>query len=108
MVITGRSKTEDTNQLKSIPAAAENESGQKQAVILLVDDRPEDLIALEAILADMGSHLLFASSGREALRRLLDWKVDLVLLDVRMPGLDGFETARLMRGSERSRATPII
>src|SRR5690606_421437 len=76
--------------------------------ILLVDDQPENLAALEAILEGPRHRLLRASSGREALRCLLEQDVALVLLDVRMPVMDGFETARMIRQRDRSRATPII
>ncbi len=76
--------------------------------ILLVDDQPANLLALEAVLADLGHELLKAGSGEEALRHLLHDDFALVLLDVRMSGMDGFETARAMRGRERSRQTPII
>lgn len=76
--------------------------------ILLVDDQPENLVALEAILDPLGQHLLLAESGRDALRMLLTHDVAVILLDVKMPGLDGFETAELVRQRERSRNTPII
>jgi PAS domain S-box-containing protein len=76
--------------------------------ILLVDDQPANLLALEAILADLGANLVKARSGEEALRRLLDDNFAVVLLDVQMQGMDGFETAKLIRGRERTRQTPII
>jgi signal transduction histidine kinase len=78
-----------------------------QAGILLVDDRPENLLALEAVLAGLG-HLVRAGSGEEALRHLLHQDFAVVLLDVQMGGLDGFETAQLIRGRDRSRHTPIV
>src|SRR5262249_20661729 len=78
------------------------------AKILLVDDRPENLVALEGILEDLGYELVRAGSGREALRRLLDDDFALILLDVQMPEMDGFETARLIRARPRSQHTPII
>ncbi len=78
------------------------------ADILLVDDRPADLLALEAVLAGLGDALLRAASGEEALAVLAARDVAVVLLDVRMPGLSGFETARRMRASERTRHTPVI
>ncbi len=80
----------------------------EKAHILLVDDHPENLLALEAILHDLGQHLVKARSGREALKRLLDDDFAVILLDVQMPGMDGFETAALIRTRERSRHTPII
>ena len=76
--------------------------------ILLVDDQPENLVALEAMLEPLGQRLLRARSGRDALRTLLETQVAVVLLDVRMPEMDGFETAELIRQRERSRDTPII
>jgi signal transduction histidine kinase len=79
-----------------------------KANVLLVDDQPGNLLALEAILEDLGQNLVRASSGEHALRRLLDVDFAVILLDVQMPGLDGFETAALLRERERSRGTPII
>lgn len=76
--------------------------------VLLVDDYPENLTVLQSVLEDMNLNLVTASSGREALRRVLSEDFALILLDVRMPGLDGVETAHLIRGRERSRHTPII
>lgn len=76
--------------------------------ILLIDDPPENLLALESMLGDMGHTLVKAQSGTEALKCLLREDFALILLDVQMPGLDGFETAELIHGRERSRNTPII
>lgn len=76
--------------------------------VLLVDDHPENLIALEAILDGLGQNLVKAGSGAEALRCLLNQDFAVILLDVQMPGMDGFETATLIRQRERSRNTPII
>ena len=76
--------------------------------ILLVDDRPENLLALEALLEPLGQRLLSAHSGDEALRHLLVRDFALILLDVQMPGMNGFETARLIKARERSRHIPII
>ena len=78
------------------------------ASILLVDDRLANLRAIEAVLTPLGLHLVLASSGFDALRELLRQDFALVILDVQMPGLDGFETAALMRKRERNAATPII
>lgn len=78
------------------------------SVLLVVDDYPENLISMRALLARRDWQVLTASSGREALSALLEHEVDLVLLDVQMPEMDGFEVARLMRGSQRTRMTPII
>src|SRR5947207_14262844 len=76
--------------------------------ILLVDDSPTNLLALETILRAPDRNLISASCGEEALRYLLDNEAAVVLLDVYMPGIDGLETAQLIRGRERSRDTPII
>jgi signal transduction histidine kinase len=76
--------------------------------ILLVDDRPENLVTMEAVLGKPGRQLLKATSGNEALRLLLKHEVAVALLDVQMPGMDGFEIARLMRGQARTRDVPII
>ncbi len=76
--------------------------------LLLVDDRPENLLALEAILDDLEFNIVTADSGKEALRCLLKQDFALILLDVEMPGLDGFETAELIRSRRKTRFTPII
>ncbi|MFL5918806.1 MAG: PAS domain S-box protein [Gaiellaceae bacterium] len=78
------------------------------ANVLLVDDRRENLLALEAILEPLGQNLLFAHSGEDALRQLLRHEVAVILLDVQMPELDGFETARLIKERERTSHVPII
>ncbi len=79
-----------------------------RARVLLVDDHPANLLALEAVLEPLGLELVKASSGQQALQALLEEEFALVLLDVQMPGLDGLETARLMKQRDASRATPII
>jgi len=76
--------------------------------ILIVDDRAENLLALEAILEPLHQHLVRASSGEEALRRLLERDFALILLDVQMPRMNGFETARLIKSRERTKYIPII
>jgi len=76
--------------------------------ILLVDDQPNNVFALESILADMGQILISADSGKRALKHLLDREFAVILLDVQMPELDGLETARLIRQRDKSRDTPII
>jgi PAS domain S-box-containing protein len=80
----------------------------EQVNVLLVDDRPSNLVALEAILADLGLKLVKANSGEEALRCLLQADFALILMDVVMPTLDGIETAKLIGQRQRSRHTPII
>lgn len=76
--------------------------------ILLVDDRPENLITLEGILDSPELDIYTANSGNEALGMLLDHDFALVLMDVQMPGMDGFETAEIMRSNERTKQIPII
>jgi signal transduction histidine kinase len=78
------------------------------ASILLVDDVPANLLSLEAVLGDLGQNLVKALSGEEALRLVLENDYAVILLDVRMPGLDGIETAKLIRRRPRSKHTPII
>ncbi len=91
------------------PAGAEAEAPRADPVnVLLVDDQPANLLALEAVLQDLGENLVRAASGREALRWLLSNDCAVILLDVKMPDLDGFQTAELVRQRERSSATPII
>jgi PAS domain S-box-containing protein len=80
-----------------------------RAALLLVDDRPENLLALEAILEPLGHEVVGAASGEEALRILLqrdDFAV--ILLDVQMPGMDGFEVAEVIKERERTRTIPIV
>jgi two-component system, sensor histidine kinase len=76
--------------------------------ILLVDDRPENLLALEAILEPIGQPLVRATSGPEALKRVLETEFAVILLDVQMPGMNGFEVAEIIKSRERSRTIPII
>lgn len=78
------------------------------SAILLVDDRAENLVALEAVLEPLGHTLLRAGSGEEALKQLLVHEVALILLDVQMPGMDGFETAARIKERERTAEIPII
>jgi two-component system, NtrC family, sensor kinase len=82
--------------------------GSALGPILVVDDREENLDVLELILKDLQRPILRASSGADALRRLLEQDVAVILLDVRMPDMDGYETAALIRGRLRTRHTPII
>jgi signal transduction histidine kinase len=76
--------------------------------ILLVDDKPERLLSYEAVLAQLGETLVKAHSGEEALRRLMETEFAVILLDVSMPGMDGFETAELIHQHPRFENTPII
>ncbi|MBL9090432.1 MAG: response regulator [Planctomycetaceae bacterium] len=76
--------------------------------ILLVDDVPDKLLSIRAVLEDLGCEIVAASGGEEALRKLLHDDFAVILLDVNMPGMDGFETAELIRKRTRSEHTPII
>lgn len=87
---------------------SEKTSSEAQVNVLLVDDRPDNLLVMETILADLDQNLVAASSAREALRYLLTDDFALILLDVQMPGLNGFELAELIRERERTQHTPII
>ncbi|MDQ3940038.1 MAG: ATP-binding protein [Actinomycetota bacterium] len=81
---------------------------ERRANILLVDDRPDNLLALEAALEPLNQNLVKASSGEEALRMLLKQEVAVILLDVQMPGLDGFDTAAEIKKREKTKDIPII
>ena len=86
-----------------------HESGRLPIVsVLLVDDRPENLLALEASLEPLGQRLVLADSGDAALRAVLAEQFAVILMDIRMPGIDGFETMALLKQREKSRDTPII
>ncbi|SDZ46793.1 bifunctional diguanylate cyclase/phosphodiesterase [Pseudomonas sp. NFIX28] len=87
---------------------AQPRPGEASSVLLIVDDYPENLLSMRALLQRKDWQVITAASGVEALSLLLEHDIDLVLLDVQMPEMDGFEVARLMRGSQRTRLTPII
>lgn len=89
-------------------ALPRSEPSEARASILLVDDNPANVLSLRAILEDLGHDLVEARSGEEALQRVQSDEFAVVLLDVLMPGISGFETAKLMRRQDRSRHTPII
>src|SRR5688572_29811966 len=78
------------------------------ASILVVDDNPANLGSLEALLKDTGANIVKAHSGNQALLELLSRDFALILLDIQMPTMDGFETAQLIRNRERTRHVPII
>ena len=80
----------------------------RRRTLLVVDDREANLVAMEALLGDGDWQVHGVSSGEAALKALLELDVELVLLDVQMPGMDGFEVARLMRANPHTRYTPII
>ena len=83
-------------------------TGPSHASILIVDDDAANLFAMQEVLASLGAKLVTATSGEEALRKVLDEDFAAILLDVRMPGIDGFTTAKMIRERKRSRYTPII
>ena len=85
-----------------------NQPGTDRVKILLVDDSPENLVSLEAALDRLGQELVLARSGTEALRHLLEDDFAAILLDVKMPEMDGFQTAEMIRARKRSRHTPIL
>jgi signal transduction histidine kinase len=85
-----------------------DEPAQERANILIVDDRPDKHVVFRAILEDLGQNLISVSSGEEALRQVLQRDFAVILLDVNMPGLDGLETAALIRGRQQSAHVPII
>jgi signal transduction histidine kinase len=83
-------------------------SARGSAAILIVDDVPANLLAIEAVLQPLGQRLVSARSGEEALKALLDEEFAVILLDVTMPGMDGFETAQIIRDRSKTRSVPII
>ena len=83
-------------------------SPAQKAKILLVDDRPENLLALEAVLEPLEQELIRANDGQEALRYLLQSEFAVILMDVQMPGMNGFELARVIKSREKTRYVPII
>ena len=90
------------------PERATAEAVDEKVNILIVDDRADKLLAHEVLLEELGQNLVKARSGKEALRCLLQQDFAVILLDVNMPGMDGFETASLIRQRPRSETTPII
>ena len=95
-------------ETSAVDPAAEGQPPEDKAGILLVDDRHDKCMAMEAILANLGQNIVTVHSGKEALRLLLDQEFAVILLDVNMPGLDGFETAFLIRQRKSLEHTPII
>jgi CheY-like chemotaxis protein len=86
----------------------QGQEGQDAVSILIVDDTPENLQLLEALLRGLDVNVVQARSGAEALREAQAREFALILLDVRMPGMDGIKTAALIREDSRSAQTPII
>jgi signal transduction histidine kinase len=99
-------EAENTSQLPRLPV--DSQENIDKVNILLVDDQPANLVALEAMLQGLGQNLIRAESGREALKWLLTHEFAVILLDVKMPEMDGFETAALIRQRDKSRHTPIL
>src|SRR3954470_1429313 len=89
----------------AVPAS---EAAPSRVKLLLVDDDQDNLLALQAVLEPLQQELMLADSGINALRLCLENEFAAILLDVRMPELDGFETAELIRSRKRSRQTPIL
>jgi CheY-like chemotaxis protein len=88
--------------------AETDEDTYPPASILIVDDTPANLTALTAVLEGLGHRIVKASSGEEALRRVMDEEFAVILIDVQMPGLDGFQTVALLREHPRARNTPTV
>ena len=91
-----------------VTQGSSEQPSQDRMKILLVDDNADNLVSLEASLESLGQVLVLAGSGTEALRHLLDDDFAAILLDVKMPDMDGFQTAELIRARKRSRHTPIL
>ena len=104
----GTGRQEGKAWVRSMDETLPPEENVRKLNILLVDDQPEGLLALEAILGDLGQNLVKAHSGKEALREVLAREFAVILLDVQMPEMDGYETAALIRERPASRHTPII
>ncbi|RKG79579.1 PAS domain S-box protein [Corallococcus exercitus] len=96
------------NSTEHTPERPQEAAASPRAAILMVDDHPANLLALEAILEPLGQDLVKATSGEEALKQLLQRDFAVILMDVQMPGLDGFQTAALIKQRERTRTIPII
>ena len=91
-----------------VPSPDETMAAPERASILVVDDRPEQLLALQAVLEDLGQNIVTAASGEMALKRVLEHDFAVILLDVHLPGIDGLETAEMIRGRKKSAHVPII
>ncbi len=85
-----------------------NNTPAQKVNILIVDDHPENLLALEAVLTSPNYNLISAHSGKEALKCMLQHDFAVILLDVQMPGLNGFDTAKLIKAREKTKNIPII
>jgi two-component system, sensor histidine kinase and response regulator len=106
--LAGQSASDSSAHTEQPTAGPTDRLSDDRVNILLVDDQPANLVALEAMLQGLGQNLVRAESGREALKCLLTDEFAVILLDVKMPDMDGFETAALIRQRDRSRHTPIL
>jgi two-component system, sensor histidine kinase and response regulator len=94
--------------MSAVTVPVTSTKGSPTVNILLVDDQPTKLLALESVVSTLGENVMTAHSGEEALRHLLNEDFAVILLDVKMPGMNGFELAQLIRQRPRSRYTPIL
>ena len=99
--------TMDPNKT-TLSGPEDNHAQTEPLNILLVDDLPEKLVVYQSILEELGQNLIMARSGEEALKLVLQHEFAVILLDVNMPGMDGFETATFIRNRKKSASTPII
>src|SRR5687768_4380240 len=83
-------------------------AADRKVNILLVDDRDQNLLVMEELLAMENRNFLKAGTGNEALKHALQNEIDLIILDVQMPGMDGFEIARILKSNKRTKDIPII
>ncbi len=103
-----RASDSATPQLTGNPQDPAEDAASFKANILVVDDRPENLLVFRTTLEELGQNVIAARSGEEALKRLLEHDFAVILLDVNMPGMDGLETATFIRGRQKTARTPII
>lgn len=96
------------DEIATAPGQAAAGAVVDQARVLVVDDDRNNLIAMNGLLEDLADEVVFARSGEEALRLILRMEFAVILMDVLMPGLDGYETAAIIRSRKRSRRIPII
>lgn len=101
-------RSTSSGELLSVASEGGPVKASDRASILLVDDTPENLTAFESVLTDLGQEIVKAASGRQALQHLLRQDFAVILLDVNMPEMNGFETAALVRQRRNSEHTPII